>query len=63
MSLLSWIIRNPRKPVYGNLGKNSNTKDKRQNWIKGSIDQIREGLQLLYDNSNKEDWHIFEGET
>jgi len=63
VSLLSWLIRNPRQPVYGNLSSDPNKARKRQEWIEGSGDRILEGLSLLRANPDGEDWHIFEGKT
>ena len=63
VSLLSWLIRHPRKPTSGELSKDSDKAKKRQEWIDGSGNRIQEGLLLLRSNPTQEDWHIFEGET
>ncbi|MFC1579555.1 hypothetical protein ACFL4N_01435 [Thermodesulfobacteriota bacterium] len=63
VSLLSWLIRHPRKPKSGRLSANRIKAQKRREWIEGSGNRIAEGLCLLRDNPNGEDWHIFEGQT
>lgn len=63
ISLLSWIIRNPRKPTSGVLSESPEKAKKRQEWIDGCGNRIQEGLQLLRNNPTKENWHIFEGVT
>jgi hypothetical protein len=63
VSLLSWLIRHPRKPTSGKLSEDPAKAVKRQEWIDGSNDRIAEGLGLLRSNPTQEDWHIFEGET
>jgi hypothetical protein len=63
MSLLSWLIRHPRKPTSGNLSLDKAKAKKRREWIEGSESRIAEALALLRSNPNSEDWHIFEGKT
>ena len=63
VSLLSWLIRHPRKPTSGTLSNDPEKAARRQQWIDGSADRIKEGLRLLRNNPTDEDWHIFEGET
>lgn len=63
LALLSWLIRNPRKPQSGNLSNDSEITEKRKNWINGSKDCILQGLTSLRNNSNKKKWYIFEGKT
>ena len=63
VSLLSWIINHPRKPVSGNLSSDPSVAKKRQEWIAGSKDRIDEGIRLLQHNPTGEMWHLFEGES
>ncbi len=63
VSLLSWLIRNPRKPSSGVLSSNPLKAKKREALINGAEECIIEGLKLLRNNPNGETWHIFEGET
>jgi len=63
LALLSWLIRNPRKPVSGVLSADPYKAQKRREWIDGSNKVIREGLALLRHNPKQENWHIFEGQT
>jgi hypothetical protein len=63
ISLLSWLIRHPRKPTSGKLSSNKTKAKKRQEWIEGSDSRMAEALDLLYSNPNGEDWHIFEGQS
>lgn len=63
LSLLSWLLRHPRKPQHGILSKDSVKAEKRQRWIDGDDETIKEGLKLLRHSVAKEDWHIFEGVT
>lgn len=62
-SLLSWLIRHPRPPVFGGLSKDPAKARKRLEWIQGSDIRISEALHLLRDNPSGEDWHLFEGFT
>lgn len=62
-SLLSWIIRNPRKPVSGKISSDPVKEKKRLEWMNGSESTILEALALLRNNPNGEDWFIFEGKT
>jgi hypothetical protein len=63
VSLLSWLIRHPRKPLSGALSANTEKAMVREEWLAGSEKRIREGLALLRSNPENLDWHIFEGET
>ncbi len=63
VSLLSWLIRHPRMPSDGNLSSDPAKARKRQELIEGSDVRLQEALRLLRDNSNGEDWHLFEGRT
>jgi hypothetical protein len=63
VALLSWLIRHPGKPLSGDLSSDPTTREKRRQWIEGSRDLIIEGLGLLRNNPDGEDWHIFEGQT
>ena len=63
VSLLSWLIRNPRKPLSGGLSKDPIKKLKREEWINWNHERIIEGLNLLGNQNKGEDWHIFEGKT
>jgi len=60
---LSWLIRNPRKPLSGKLSNSPDKKLIREEWIAGKHERIIEGLDLLRNRRNGVDWHIFEGKT
>lgn len=61
VALLSWLIRNPREPQSGELSADPTKQAKRRDWLGGSSERIREGLNLLRNNPANTDWHIFEG--
>ncbi len=63
VSLLSWLIRNPRMPNDGQLSNDPIKAQKRRELIEGSDVRLREALSLLRHNPIKENWHIFEGIT
>lgn len=63
VALLSWLIRHPRMPLSGQLSSNPIKAQKRRELIEGSEARLEEGLCLLHNNPNGEDWHIFEGQT
>lgn len=61
VSLLSWLIRNPRKPVSGTLSDDPVKREKRQEWIANSPERLMEALRLLRNNPQGDDWFLFEG--
>ena len=63
VSLLSWLIRNPRMPNDGQLSNDPVKAQKRRELIEGSDVRLHEVLNLLRHNPTKENWHIFEGIT
>lgn len=63
VSLLSWLIRHPHKPMSGNLSSDQAKAQKRREWIDGSESRMLEALALLSNNPDGDDWHIFEGKT
>jgi hypothetical protein len=63
VALLSWLIRHPRPPLSGTLSSDPDKALKRSEWIAGSETRRLEGLSLLRNNPNGEDWHLFEGQT
>jgi len=63
VSLLSWLIRHPRKPMSGILSSDPIKAKKRQQWLEGSPVRRIEALKLLRYNPNNENWHVFEGQT
>jgi len=63
LSLLSWLIRNPRMPNDGQLSEDPVKAQKRRELIEGSDARLFEALNLLRDNQTREDWHMFEGNT
>jgi len=63
VALLSWLIRHPRKPISGILSSDPIKAKKRLQWIENSHEAIIEGLSLLRQNPEGDDWHIFEGQT
>jgi hypothetical protein len=63
VSLLSWLIRHPRYPTVGEISSDPVKAKKRQELIDGAAKRLWEALSLLSNNPNKEDWHIFEGQT
>jgi hypothetical protein len=62
VALLSWLIRHPRPPLSGTLSLDPDKAEKRSEWIAGSETRRLEGLALLRNNPNGEDWHLFEGQ-
>ena len=63
VSLLSWLIRHPRKPASGGLSSSTTKAEKRRQWLEGSEERRAEALRLLRHNPKNEDWHVFEGQT
>jgi len=63
VSLLSWLIRHPRKPMDGSLSSDRAKAQKRREWIEGSETRMLEALALLSNNLDGDDWHILEGKT
>ena len=63
VSLLSWLIRHPRKPTSGGLSSDPTKAGKRRQWLEGSDARRAEALRLLRHNPKNENWHIFEGQT
>jgi hypothetical protein len=63
VSLLSWLVRQPRMPHDGKLSEDPVKAHKRRELIEGSDARMREALSLLRNNPSGEDWHIFEGIT
>ena len=63
VALLSYLIRNPRPPNYGILSRDPKKAELRRQWIEGKDSIIAQGLRLLTNNPDNNDWHIFEGPT
>ncbi len=63
VSLLSWLIRHPKKPASGRLSSDPSKAEKRRQLFEGSDARKAEALTLLRHNPKNEDWFIFEGKT
>ncbi len=66
ISLLSWLIRHPQKLSKlseNNLNSDTEKDKKRKALLEGSNECLNEALNLLRNNPQKENWHIFEGTT